>query len=140
MRIGWHDGNSITGDADMSKLMIAGLLTASLAGCATAPAQDQFTEASCGKAEISTGRSLYVCRGGPVNLGTFKRALVRKADPTLDPKEVALTFGIPPSEISGVVAASSGNVGGEQPDVVTVNRRTFASYRRDGATIFVERR
>ena len=124
----------------MTKLMIAGLMTGLLAGCASAPADDQFTDASCSKAEISTERSLYVCRGGPVDLGQFKRAMIRKADPALDPKQVALTFGIPPSEISGIVAASSGSVGGEQPEFITVNRRSFASYQRDGATIFVERR
>ncbi len=124
----------------MKKRMIAALLAGLLAGCATAPADDQFTDASCSKAEISTDRSLFVCRGGPVDLGQFKRAMIRKADPALDPKQVALTFGIPPSEISGVVAASSGSIGGEQPEVITVNRRTFATYQRNGATVFVERR
>ncbi len=124
----------------MSKILIAGLLAVSLAGCATAPADDQFTDASCSKAEISTERSLYVCRGGPVDLGQFKRAIIRKADPALDPKEVALTFGIPPWEVSGVVAASSGKTGGEQAEIITINRRTFASYQRDGATVFIERR
>ncbi len=124
----------------MKKLMISGLLASMLVGCATAPADDQFTDAACSKAEISIERSIYVCRGGPVSLGAFKRALIRKADPSLDPKEVALTFGIPSSEISGVVAASSGGVGAEQPDIMVVNRRTFASYKRDGATVFVERR
>ena len=124
----------------MTKLMITGLLASALTGCAATPADDQFTDAACSKAEISTERSMYVCQGGPVGLGAFKRALIRKADPSLDPKEVALTFGIPPSEISGVVSASSGSVGGEQAEIVVVNRRTFASYQRDGATVFVERR
>ncbi len=126
----------------MTKLMIAGaLLAGTLAGCAAStPADNQFTDVACSKAEISPERSLYVCRGGPVSLGAFRRALIRKADPTLDPKEVALTFGIPPSEISGVVAASSTNTNIEKPDIITVNRRTFASYQRDAATIFVEQK
>lgn len=123
----------------MSKLTVATLLSGLLAGCATAP-DEGFTDASCSKAQVTDDRSLFVCRGAPVNLGSFKKALLRKADPTLDPKEVGLTFGIPPEEISGVVAASSATSATEKPETVTVNRRIFAVYKRDGATVFVERR
>jgi hypothetical protein len=124
----------------MSKpIVAASLFIGLLAGCTTT-SDESFTDASCGKAQVTDKRSLYVCRGSPVNLGTFKKALLRKADPTLDPKEVGLTFGIPPEEISGVVAASSATASAEKPEIVTVNRRTFAVYQRDGATVFVERR
>ena len=111
-----------------------------LHGCSGVPELNTgFAGLTCSKAELSEDRNIYVCDGGPVNLETFKRSLIQKADADLDPKEIGRTFDIPPSEISGVLPASSTQEDGVAPEVIRVNKRSFAVYQREGATVFVER-